>query len=141
MSHHEETSALLREHGCRVTPQRLLILDVLRRGREHLSAEDIYGEVTARFPGVDLSTVYRTLELLTKLGLARQTDLGAGHIHYEWPDEPDHHHLVCQDCGRVLHIGDQLMAEVRQALEREYDFHSVKTRLTVFGHCKACACN
>lgn len=139
MSHHEEASALLREHGCRVTPQRLLILDVIRLGRKHLSAEDIHAQVIARFPGVDISTVYRTLELLSNFGLMRETDLGAGHIHYEWPGDPDHHHLMCQDCGRVLHVGDHLLAGVRQTIEREYSFHPVKATFTVFGHCEACS--
>ena len=74
----------LRELGYRLTPQRMLILAALRDSDDHISAEEIHARVRAKYPHVNISTVYRTLELLKSLGLVTETDLGEGRVRYHF---------------------------------------------------------
>ena len=81
--HMHDTTGITRrlgEKGYRLTPQRLMILSAIESSRDHISAEEIYAEVTAKYPHVNISTVYRTLELLKKLGMVYEIDLGEGRI-------------------------------------------------------------
>ena len=137
MSQYPEVSGALRRQGLRVTPQRLFILDILQHGSRHLSAEEIFAALQHRFPSTDISTVYRTLEVLTNLGMVQRVSLGQSHDHYEWIEEP-HHHLVCQRCGAVVQFGDEVLDQVRTVLERQ-NFRVERAYLEVFGTCATCA--
>lgn len=134
MTHHA-TQTLL-ELGYRLTPQRTLVWDVLRRHGGHLTAEQICAQVQEQFPHVNISTVYRTLELLVGLDLVKETCLGPSQRLYEVQEEVSHHHLVCEVCGRVVHIHDEDLGALPRSLQTEQ--HFVVRELTVFGHCADC---
>jgi len=70
----------LSEQGYRLTPQRMMILSAIENSDDHISAEEIYAQVVAKYPHINISTVYRTLELLKQLGLVTETDLGGGRV-------------------------------------------------------------
>src|ERR671925_891592 len=89
----------LRSRGYRVTPQRQLVLEAITK-LEHATPEDICAEVQQTARGVNISTIYRTLELLEQIGLVTHTHLGHGAPIYHLATEADHVHLVCGDCGR-----------------------------------------
>ena len=91
--------ATLREQGYRLTPQRNLIWEVLRDAGRHLTAEEVAAEVRRTLPDVNVSTVYRTLELLVSLDLVVETRLEGSACYYEVSPEPTHHHFVCTRCG------------------------------------------
>ena len=137
MPHRPETPDVLRQQGLRITPQRLLILEILQHSEEHLSAEEIFKEIQPRFPSTDISTVYRTLELLTGLGLVQKVTLGESHDHYEWSEKP-HHHILCLGCGAIMHFGDEILSQVRSILEERYQFKVSRAYLEVFGYCQNC---
>ena len=84
----------LRDQGYRLTPQRLMILDAVIAGEEHVTAEAIYQTVAAEYPDMSLSTVYRTLETLRDLGLVTETDMGSGRVEYHFADRAKHHREV-----------------------------------------------
>jgi Fur family ferric uptake transcriptional regulator len=134
MHHARET---LRREGYRLTPQRTLIWEVVRGAGGHLTAEEIAVEVKAQLPDVNLSTVYRTLELLVRLGLVSETRLGATRTYFEVAPEP-HHHLVCEACGAVGHFSDELLVDLYDVLEKEQGFVAGRARATVFGLCAGC---
>src|SRR6202161_2066258 len=90
----------LRASGYRGTQQRQLVLDAVTK-REHATPEEIYAEVKQTAVGVNVSTVYRTLELLEQIGLVTHTHLGHGAHRYHLAAEAQHVHLVCQQCERV----------------------------------------
>src|SRR5271170_2461271 len=90
----------LRAGGYRVTPQRQLVLEAVAR-LEHATPEEICAAVRQTARGVNVSTVYRTLELLEQLGLVKHTHLGHGAPRYHLAAEAQHVHLVCRECGRV----------------------------------------
>ena len=89
---------MLRKSGSKATPSRLAILDVFKRTRNPMSAQEI---MDALPQGTDQATVYRTLKSLKEKGLIRQIDLRHNHAHYELADIAEHHHLICLRCGRI----------------------------------------
>lgn len=130
--------ATLREQGYRLTPQRNLIWEVLRDAGRHLTAEEVAAEVRRTLPDVNVSTVYRTLELLVGLDLVVETRLEGRASCYEVSPEPTHHHSVCTRCGVVGHFGDELLAPVHDELSRRQGFAVAQIQVTAFGLCREC---
>ncbi len=135
----EDVLQAFRRVGCRVTPQRMMIVAAVREGGGHLSADQIHARVREKYPYVDISTVYRTLELLKELGLVTETDMGRGRLVYEFrgADRP-HHHLVCQECGRTFELDHRFLEPLEEALLREYGFEADIHHFAVFGRCADC---
>jgi len=128
----------LSEQGYRLTPQRMLVLAAIENSEHHISAEEIYAQVVDKYPHVNISTVYRTLELLNRLGLVTETDLGGGRVRYHPADKGHHHHLVCQECGKVIDLDESVLSSLKDVLFREYKFSADLRHLAIFGHCADC---
>jgi Fur family ferric uptake transcriptional regulator len=127
----------LRAQGYRLTPQRELVLEAVRQ-LDHGSPEEILTRVRQSATGVNISTVYRTLELLEKLGLVSHTHLGHGAPAYHATTEPDHVHLVCRNCERVMQVEPSIAAGLVDDLAERFGFHTDVRHLTVFGTCRDC---
>src|SRR5207253_8169043 len=93
-----ELKTALKQRGLRMTPQRQLILDAVAALHGHISADQVYQQVIRQFPDVNVTTVYRTLEVLEELGLIRHTHFHDGVAQYQRTDEAPHHHLMCTRC-------------------------------------------
>jgi Fur family ferric uptake transcriptional regulator len=128
----------LRDKGYRLTPQRMMIVSVIEKSADHISAEEIYAQVAATYPHVNISTVYRTLDLLKKLNLVFEIDLGEGRVRYHAEESGHHHHLVCQGCNRVIDIDEATLSELRDVLMRDYDFDAELRHVGIFGLCREC---
>ena len=128
----------LREQGYRLTPQRLMILSAIHSSDHHISAEEIYAQVCARYPNVNISTVYRTLELLKELGLVTETDLGGGKFRYHSVEKGHHHHLICRKCGRIFELDEAVLNPIEGTILRKYGFKADLSHLAVFGNCVQC---
>lgn len=129
----------LRAAGQRLTPQRLLILELLYAHGDHASAEELYSAAQERYPYLNMSTVYRTLELLRDVGLVSETDLGDGVRRFALLTEDRHHHLICLGCGHVESVDDKLFDYLRQQLLETKQFQARIDHLAIFGLCGACA--
>lgn len=129
----------LTRQGYRLTPQRMMILSAIENSENHISAEEIYAQVVAKYPNVNISTVYRTLELLKRLGLVTETDLGEGRVRYHPREKGHHHHLVCQECGAIIDLDESLLAPLKSALLREYKFSADLRHLAILGRCVNCS--
>jgi Fur family ferric uptake transcriptional regulator len=127
----------LRASGYRVTPQRQLVLEAVTR-LEHATPEEIYGEVKQTAVGVNLSTVYRTLELLEQIGLVTHTHLGHGAHRYHLAADAQHVHLVCRGCGAIVELDPAAVSSLVTALDSEHGFETDVGHLTVFGRCSRC---
>jgi Fur family ferric uptake transcriptional regulator len=128
-----DLAASLRARGLRVTPQREQVLAAVR-SLGHATPEQIGEHV----PGVDVTTVYRTLELLEEIGLVRHAHLGHGAPSYR-PADDEHIHVVCHSCGTV-HDADPVVVDGLAAqLFAERGFVLDRGHFTVFGRCRACA--
>ena len=130
----------LRERGFRLTPQREIILSVLHEVEGWATADEIYGRVQGVSTALDISTVYRTLDLLQELGLVFCMDTGDGQRRYELlgVDGP-HLHLVCQTCGQVIAAELDVARAFGARLEAEYGFQPELDHLSIPGLCPSCA--
>ncbi|SDI36070.1 Fur family transcriptional regulator, ferric uptake regulator [Sinosporangium album] len=127
----------LRARGYRVTPQRQLVLEAVK-GLEHATPEAICSRVRETARGVNISTVYRTLELLEELGMVSHTHLGHGAPTYHLASEADHLHLVCRGCGGVTEVSSDTVQDLVAKLDRDFGFSPDVHHLTVFGRCREC---
>ncbi len=127
----------LRARGYRVTPQRQLVLEAVTK-LEHATPEEICADVQATARGVNISTIYRALELLEQLGLVTHTHLGHGAPRYHLAAEAQHVHLVCAQCGQVTQVDPDAVSALVTALRDNHGFETDVGHLTVFGRCAGC---
>jgi len=139
MSHHFELIAELQAQGIRLTPQREMILLAVHECEGHVTVEEIYARVQRQNPCVDISTVYRNLDLLRELGLVTQMDQGDGVVRYEmcFGREP-HHHLICPQCRAIIDLPDDVLAPVRRRIRDEYGHEPCLAHLVLYGTCPTC---
>jgi len=132
----------LHSKSYKLTPQREATLRVLlEQNEEHLSAEEVFLLVKDKAPEIGLATVYRTLELLSELKVIDKINFGDGVSRYDIRREGAehfHHHLVCIECGSVEQIVDDLLGEVEEIVETDWEFKVIDHRLTFHGICKKC---
>jgi Fur family transcriptional regulator, ferric uptake regulator len=129
-------------HNYKLTPQREATVRVLLENKEgHLSAEDVYLLVKKKSPEIGLATVYRTLELLSDLRIIHKLNFGDGVTRYKFFSEGmenHHHHLICQNCGTVDEIIEDILGPNEDRIQKEYDFQIIDYRLIFHGICYRC---
>lgn len=128
----------LRQRGYRLTPQRQLVLEAVDT-LEHATPDAILVEVRKTASGVNISTVYRTLELLEELGLVSHAHLGHGAPTYHLADRHHHIHLVCRDCDDVIEADVKVAAEFTAKLRETFGFETDMKHFAIFGRCRDCA--
>jgi Fur family ferric uptake transcriptional regulator len=136
----EHATATLRAAGYRPGGARASVIEALAREDCCLPVQSIYDEVRRRRPGVGIASVYRALETLTSLGLVHRVDLRSGGARYE-PAEPSgdhHHHLVCDDCGKVEAFSDDRLEDAIQDVSRGASFRIDEHDVVLRGRCAAC---
>jgi Fur family ferric uptake transcriptional regulator len=128
---------LLRAQGYRLTPQRELVLAAVDE-LGHATPDEVLGKVRERSSAVNISTVYRTLDLLEELGLVRHTHLTDRAPTYHSTSTPEHVHLVCRGCGTVLEANPEEFEPLADSLQARHGFTPDIGHLTVFGRCGDC---
>jgi Fur family transcriptional regulator, ferric uptake regulator len=136
-----ELKLALRQRGLRMTPQRQLILDAVASMHGHVSADQVYQQVVSVFPDVNISTVYRTLEVLEELGVVRHTHFHDGVAQYERTDEAAHHHMVCSRCGADAELELDVLQPLADELKRRYGFEADLAHSAIVGVCRGCLRN
>jgi len=129
---------ILQKNGHRLTLQRMLVIEALHNADRHISAEEIYKQLHSRHPYANISTVYRTLELLKKLNLVMETDFGEGCVRYHVAEKGHHHHLVCHSCGKTTDLEESALHSLKDALLHEYGFDADLRHLAISGKCSEC---
>ncbi|HZG91877.1 MAG TPA: transcriptional repressor [Pseudonocardia sp.] len=119
-----------------MTPQRQLVLDAVRE-LGHATPEQICVRVQQTAPAVNITTVYRTLDLLERIGVVRHTHLGHGAPSYS-EQEHQHVHLVCHDCGTVAEVPTDLMDGLAERLTDTHGFDLDVTHVALSGRCRDC---
>jgi Fur family transcriptional regulator, ferric uptake regulator len=127
----------LQEKGMKLTPQRRLIVNIIHDSTSHLTAEDIISFVHDRMPGVNKSTIYRTLDLLEESGCVLKSESG-DHFIYHHTEEGHHHHLVCRKCGKTQECTENLFLPVEKSLEQKYGFRASFKHKVIEGLCSEC---
>ena len=133
-------AAALREEGYKLTPQRRAIIATIISSHEHLTPADIYEKVHREYPAIGLVTVYRTIEVLARLGLLCEVHVGGSCHSYLIRRPPEHHHhLVCKECGAIVDLDESVLLPLKDFLLREYKFVADLRHLAIFGHCINCS--
>ena len=127
---------LLSSHGYRVTPQRLAIYEALVATDQHPSAEELYRQVKKRFPMISPATVYNTLQLLVRMGLASETGF-PGETRYDGNPEV-HINILCVGCRRIFDVEEELATEVFRRVKDKSQFTLFGQRHEFFGLCPDC---
>ena len=138
MAHHTELVKTLRSTGHRLTLQRASVLAVIAESSGHITAEEILKRVRVRYPHLNKSAVYRTLNLLTRLNQITLTDCGRGRVEYELHRHPHHHHIVCRNCGQVREVKHSAFAFLEKRLHALYSFRADVDHFAIFGLCRKC---
>jgi Fur family ferric uptake transcriptional regulator len=134
----EDWRAKLRGSGYRLTPQRELILDAVDT-LGHATPDEVLAEVRKTSSALNVSTVYRTLEVLEQLGLVRHAHLSDRAPTYHSVRDHEHFHLVCRNCHEVISVEPGVLDPLLGRLREEFAFEADIGHLTVFGRCGSCA--
>jgi Fur family ferric uptake transcriptional regulator len=127
----------LRARGLRLTAQRQLVLEAVHR-LGHATPDQVHAEVSRTASGVNITTVYRALELLEQLGLVTHTHLSHGAPTYHGVSEAQHVHLVCRGCGGIDDVPVDVLDPLALTIATEKAFHVDKGHVALFGICGAC---
>ena len=127
------------ENNLKITKQRRAVLKVFLECKNHVSVEELYNIVLKTEPKTGLATVYRTLALLTKSGLALEMDFGDGQKRYESSYKSVHHdHMVCTECGKILEFNHPLIEKYQEEVAMQKNFKITSHKLDLFGLCQDC---
>ena len=121
--------------GLKLTPQRLAIFEYLNGNRSHPTAEDIYKEVSKRFPTMSLATVYNTLDALIKKGSIRELTIEPGKKRFD-PDTSAHHHLICIGCRAITDVFEEFRPCIGECEKNGYEI--IGTHIEFYGICPVC---
>jgi Fur family ferric uptake transcriptional regulator len=134
----EQLALTLKEYGHRPTPQRLMILSAVRHSEDHVTAADVLEQVKESYSFIDLSTVYRTLDMLKQMRLVSETDMGSGTYAYEWLEQDRHHHLICSGCDRIEVLDNEFLRALDANILESYGFEADMDHIVLFGRCREC---
>jgi Fur family ferric uptake transcriptional regulator len=131
----------------RWTMPREAILELLSKSSKHMSAKEIYASLYNSYPGMGLTTVYRTLDLLARMGVVTKLTLGDGQSRYEFKSrekEDHHHHLICTSCGRIIDYSEfldeelSLVKKTEERLAKKFNFVIQDHNIEFLGLCEKC---
>ena len=139
MSHCHMITDALRKRGYRITPQREMVINIIAHADRHMSAEEIFQQLSKQTQATNLATVYRTLDTLWKEGFACRNDLSEGKIVYATIKHGPHIHLVCRQCQRVIDADPQVLSPLGELFRERYNFKADLQHLSIFGLCQDCS--
>ena len=134
--------AELNDKGWRLTPQRETILTVFQNLPEgkHLSAEELHDFLEEQGDPISLSTIYRTVKLMSRMGILRELEFAEGHKHYEinQPYPYHHHHLICVKCNKTIEFKSDSVLKIGTKTAQKSGFHLLDCQLSIHAICPQC---
>jgi Fur family ferric uptake transcriptional regulator len=124
--------------GFRLTAPRRTLAALIAARRSHFTAEDLIREARERRLGVARATVFRTLDVLSGLGVVERIDMPSGEHAFVACEPSHHHHIVCSSCGRTVDVPDRELRSALDAIARGTGFRVDRHRVELFGLCPAC---
>jgi Fur family ferric uptake transcriptional regulator len=123
----------------KTTRQREEIFKIFQNSTGHRNLAQIHALVSKRIPRIGYSTVYRTMKLLTELGLAAQRKFADGETRYESISGGEHHdHFICVGCGKIIEFEDEALETLQKRIAERYRFQTLHHRLELYGRCADC---
>ena len=134
----ETVLELLRSQGHRVTTPRRLLIRSLVEARDHRTADELAAEIQSRAPDVHISTIYRNLEELERLGVIEHAHVGHGAMSYHLA-RTAHGHVQCESCGTTIEVAEELFGPLVKRLSSEYGFTVDLHHVAMVGRCASCS--
>jgi Fur family ferric uptake transcriptional regulator len=133
-------------HGSRWTAPREAVLELLSRTSLHMSAKDIYSAVHKVYPNIGLTTIYRTLDLIYRMGIIDKIVLSDGQARYQFKSgkQDNHHHLICTECGKIIDYREfekeelEFIKKAERRLSEEHQFIIMDHKIEFLGICTKC---
>jgi Fur family peroxide stress response transcriptional regulator len=132
-----ELTRKVRDKGLRMTKQRDIILEELRKVKSHPNADEIYHLVRYRIPNISFGTVYRNLRILKELGEILELDYGKNFSRFDG-NPINHYHFACEECGRVFDVDMPVDSSLDETLSKKTGFHITYHRTEFYGICPEC---
>ena len=128
----------LRDHGHKITPQRLALAKILAKSEDHPSVENIHEEIKCEFPTMSLATIYRNIVLMKSLGEVIELGFPDGSNRYDGNKPYSHPHVICIQCKKIVDPDLESLDELKMEVASETDFQILNHRLDFFGLCSRC---
>ena len=129
---------IIRDLGLKVTTQRILILEVVRHGPSHFTAQDVFESVAEKNPAVGFATVYRFLRTLSEHNYVTEVRLGGMPARYEWAAKRHHDHLTCLSCAKIVEFENTEIERLQNKVATEFGFTLTDHVLELYGLCRDC---
>lgn len=129
---------IIRDLGLKVTQQRLVILEEILSGDNHVTAQDVYERVAARFPEIGFATVYRFLRTLSEQGYVTELRMRGRPARYEWAQKQHHDHMTCTSCGLISEFENSQIEALQQQIAQNLGFVLTDHVLELYGTCEKC---
>jgi len=137
-----ELKKKLAVHGYKYTNQRQAVLEVmLQHKKQHLCVEELYDDMKKDYPHIGVATVYRTVQILNKIGFVQHISLEDGILRYQIIDSEEkheHHHLICEICGKIIDVQEDMLECLEEQVYVNEGFKVTNHKVKVFGICKNC---
>jgi Fur family ferric uptake transcriptional regulator len=132
----------LQEAGLKSTKQRDIIVETFFRLDKHISAEELLDEVRQEQPKIGYATVYRTLKLLVEQNFALPKNFGDGQTRYDpiHDQDPNHDHLICVDCRRIIEFNDEILAARMTEVAQDLGFSLRRKKIELYAECTKKVC-
>ncbi|RPI33377.1 MAG: transcriptional repressor [Nitrospiraceae bacterium] len=138
----QRLKSFLKEKGMKATRQRDIIASEFLEIGEHVTAEELYKKISTKYSDIGFTTVYRTLKLLNKSGLATERVFADNLTRYEPLSSEDHHdHLICMKCGSITEFKDLKIERLQERVADEFGFLTVSHKMELYGYCAKCKDN
>lgn len=132
----------LKQRGFKSTRQRDIIAGEFLKCGEHVTAEELYKKISKKYKNIGFTTVYRTLKLLAKSGLATERVFADNLTRYEPLSAEDHHdHLICLHCGSITEFENPKIEKLQERIANEFGFNTVTHKMELYGYCRMCKQN
>lgn len=129
---------IIRELGLKVTRQRQLILEYVRRGPDHFTAQELFEEMAEKHPEIGFATVYRFLRKLSEHGYVTEVRMGGMPARYEWSAKNHHDHLTCIKCNKIVEFENQKIEDLQNQIAHQHGFILSDHVLELYGICSHC---
>lgn len=133
----EKLTKVLRNHSMKITPQRLMIFQILENNTSHPSAEEVFKRVKKIYPAVSFTTIYKTLEVMRDLGELQELTIDGSRKHYD-PNTSAHHHIICTSCKNILDIFEDFSPHVKLPASFDTNYLISHFQVSFYGICSEC---
>jgi len=135
----KQLKSYLRQRGFKSTCQRDIIAGEFLKCSQHITAEELYKKIGKKFKNIGFTTVYRTLKLIVKSGLATERVFADNLTRYEPLSSEDHHdHLICLNCGSIAEFENARIEKLQERIADEFGFNTVTHKMELYGYCRLC---